>query len=191
MGVLLEMFRRLVKLRGGILPEPIHVKSLRSSGIVDVVRDYLAKCVKLLVAGVALIPCVRAEEQKTLENGEEIPEWLPSLLIAIAIILIVKLIKDYGLSFLRRMITGEMDLKIKILNENGRLPERESMGSAGFDISIAENVILAKGESKLVKTGIAVEVPRGTYGRLASRSSLAWKHGIEVGAGVIDQDYQG
>ena len=191
MGVLLERFRRLLKLRGGVLSEPVHVKSLRSSGIVDEVRDYLAKCVKLVVAGAALIPCVRAEELRTLENGEKIPDWLPSLLIVIAVILIVKLIKDYGLSFLRRMITGEMDLKVKILNENGRLPERESVGSAGFDISIAENVILAKGESKLVKTGIAVEVPRGTYGRLASRSSLAWKHGIEVGAGVVDQDYRG
>ena len=113
MGVLLERFRRLVKLRGGVLCEPVHVKSLRSSGIVDEVRDYLAKCVKLLVAGAALIPCVRAEELRTLENGEKIPEWLPSLLIVIAVILIVKLIKDYGLSFLRRMITGEMDLKVK------------------------------------------------------------------------------
>ena len=55
------------------------------------------------------------------------------------------------------------------------------MGSAGFDIS----AILAKGESKLVKTSIAFEVPRGTYGRLASPSSLAWRHGIEVGAGEL------
>ena len=69
MGVLLERFRRLLKLRGGVLPEPVHVKSLRSSGIVDEVRDYLAKCVKLLVAGAAHDPmCSR-------RRAEDIGEW--------------------------------------------------------------------------------------------------------------------
>jgi len=34
-------------------------------------------------------------------------------------------------------------------------------------------------------------VPEGTYGRVAPRSGLAWKHHIDVGAGVIDADYRG
>jgi dUTP pyrophosphatase len=34
-------------------------------------------------------------------------------------------------------------------------------------------------------------VPPGTYGRVAPRSGLAWKHSIDVGAGVIDEDYRG
>lgn len=43
----------------------------------------------------------------------------------------------------------------------------------------------------MVKTDIQIEVPFGTYGRVAPRSGLAWKNFIDVGAGVIDQDYRG
>ena len=43
----------------------------------------------------------------------------------------------------------------------------------------------------MVSTGIAIGIPTGTYGRVAPRSGLAAKHGIDVGAGVIDPDYTG
>ena len=43
----------------------------------------------------------------------------------------------------------------------------------------------------MIKTDLAIKVPSGTYGRIAPRSGLALKHGIDVGAGVIDQDYRG
>jgi dUTP pyrophosphatase len=43
----------------------------------------------------------------------------------------------------------------------------------------------------LIKTGISVAVPNGTYGRIAPRSGLALKNGIDVMAGVIDADYRG
>ena len=42
----------------------------------------------------------------------------------------------------------------------------------------------------LIKTGTALELPRGSYGRVAPRSSLAIR-GIETGAGVIDRDFRG
>ncbi|ELU04579.1 hypothetical protein CAPTEDRAFT_178519 [Capitella teleta] len=44
---------------------------------------------------------------------------------------------------------------------------------------------------QLVKTDIQIAVPDGCYGRVAPRSGLAHKHFIDVGAGVIDQDYRG
>ena len=40
-------------------------------------------------------------------------------------------------------------------------------------------------------TDISIAVPRGTYGRVAPRSGLAVKHHIDVGAGVVDEDYRG
>lgn len=43
----------------------------------------------------------------------------------------------------------------------------------------------------IVKTGLAIKTPSGTYGRVAPRSGLAAKHGIDTGAGVIDEDYRG
>lgn len=38
---------------------------------------------------------------------------------------------------------------------------------------------------------MSISVPPGTYGRIAPRSSLAWKNSLHVGAGVIDADYRG
>lgn len=50
--------------------------------------------------------------------------------------------------------------------------------------------MLARG-SATVATGVAVAVPPGYYGRIASRSGLSVKHDIEVGAGVVDAGYRG
>ena len=43
----------------------------------------------------------------------------------------------------------------------------------------------------MVKTDLQIRVPRGTYGRVAPRSGLAWKNHIDIGAGVVDEDYRG
>ena len=42
-----------------------------------------------------------------------------------------------------------------------------------------------------VKTDISIQIPTGYYGRVAARSGLALKHSIDIGAGVIDEDYRG
>lgn len=56
--------------------------------------------------------------------------------------------------------------------------------------SAYDYTVPARGK-ELVKTDIQIEVPEGCYGRVAPRSGLAWKNSIDVGAGVIDQDYRG
>lgn len=82
-------------------------------------------------------------------------------------------------------------LKVKRLSEHAKLPARGSARAAGYDLFSAEATkIPAKGKA-LVKTDIAIAVPTGHYGRVAPRSSLAWKNHIDVGAGVIDEDYRG
>merc|ERR1711935_566722 len=43
----------------------------------------------------------------------------------------------------------------------------------------------------MIKTDIAIAVPEDCYGRIAPRSSLAHKHSLDIGAGVIDADYRG
>src|SRR5210317_692772 len=84
-----------------------------------------------------------------------------------------------------------MTLLVKRLNEHATLPARGSPLAAGYDLSSSEDVSIPKGTRGLVGTGIAFTVPHETYGRIAPRSGLAVKKGIQVGAGVIDRDYTG
>jgi dUTP pyrophosphatase len=52
-------------------------------------------------------------------------------------------------------------------------------------------VALEPGQRALVRTGLAAAIPEGYYGRVAPRSGLATKKGLDVLAGVIDADYRG
>ncbi|PWN51790.1 putative dUTP pyrophosphatase [Violaceomyces palustris] len=72
-----------------------------------------------------------------------------------------------------------------------KLPTRGSASAAGYDLYASERVTIEKGKRKVVQTGISLAIPEGCYGRVAPRSGLASKHGIDVGAGVIDSDYRG
>ncbi|KAF3446303.1 hypothetical protein FNV43_RR11482 [Rhamnella rubrinervis] len=81
--------------------------------------------------------------------------------------------------------------RVKKLSEKAVLPSRGSPFSAGYDLSSAtETKVPARGKA-LVPTDLSIAVPEGTYARIAPRSGLAWKHSIDVGAGVIDADYRG
>jgi len=82
-------------------------------------------------------------------------------------------------------------LKVKKLSENAKLPVRGSKYAAGYDLFAAYEYTIPGEGKELVKTDIAIAIPEGHYGRVAPRSSLAWKNHIDVGAGVIDEDYRG
>ncbi|KAJ0025575.1 hypothetical protein Pint_08938 [Pistacia integerrima] len=56
--------------------------------------------------------------------------------------------------------------------------------------SATETKVPARGKA-LVPTDLSIAIPEGTYARVAPRSGLAWKHSMDVGAGVIDADYRG
>ena len=82
-------------------------------------------------------------------------------------------------------------LLFKRLHPEARLPSRGSARAAGLDLCAIERVTLAPGERAAVRTGLSVAIPEGFYGRVAPRSGLAVRHGIDVLAGVIDSDYRG
>ena len=71
------------------------------------------------------------------------------------------------------------------------MPTRGSPLSAGLDLHAACNMTIKSKERGLVATDLSVACPPGTYARVAPRSGLALKKGIDVGAGVIDADYRG
>ena len=71
------------------------------------------------------------------------------------------------------------------------MPTRGTDGSAGYDLYAIEDVTINCFNFTLVSTGVSMAIPAGHYGRIAPRSGLAVKHGVMVGAGVIDSDYRG
>lgn len=82
-------------------------------------------------------------------------------------------------------------LYVRRLSDRATVPSKGTDGAAGYDLySAVDAVIPAKGKTT-VKLDIAVELPKGCYGRIAPRSGLAVKHFLDVGAGVVDRDYRG
>lgn len=89
-----------------------------------------------------------------------------------------------------------MELKIKKLREEAKIPKRATNGSAGMDLyaCLEQSITLAPGQLTVVPTGIAIELPDNTCAAfLYARSGLGVKHGICLsnGVGVIDSDYRG
>lgn len=82
-------------------------------------------------------------------------------------------------------------LRFKQLDPKAILPQRGSALAAGLDICSIEDVELQPKKRATVRTGLAVAIPPGFYGRVAPRSGLAAKSGLDVLAGVIDSDYRG
>ena len=82
-------------------------------------------------------------------------------------------------------------LSFKRLDPKALLPTRGSLSAAGLDLYSIEALSLKPKERRLIRTGLAVAIPEGYYGRVAPRSGLATQKGIDVLAGVIDADYRG
>lgn len=84
-----------------------------------------------------------------------------------------------------------MKLLIKKLVPGATMPTRASPGSVGYDLYSTETMRIKSRERGIVSTGIAATIPMGVYGRIAPRSGLTVRHGIQTGAGVIDPDFTG
>ncbi|VDM02269.1 unnamed protein product [Schistocephalus solidus] len=97
-------------------------------------------------------------------------------------------------------------MRFSKLSANATTPTRGSELAAGYDLYSAHDCSIPSKGRALVKTDIQaslpfimhpyalltlIALPDGCYGRVAPRSGLALKHGIDVGAGVVDQDYRG
>lgn len=87
-------------------------------------------------------------------------------------------------------------MNIKIINRSKHsLPAYETLDSAGMDLraSLQESISLKPLERTIVKTGLFLELPRGTEAQIRPRSGLAAKKGVTVlnAPGTIDADYRG
>ena len=84
-----------------------------------------------------------------------------------------------------------LQINVKKLSENATIPTQGTSFAAGYDLYAAEDAVVVCGTRKLIKTNVSMEITPGYYGRIAPRSGLAYKNGIDVLAGVIDSDYRG
>ena len=82
-------------------------------------------------------------------------------------------------------------LRFKQLDPRAVLPVRGSALAAGLDVCSIEDLQIGPRQRATARTGLAVAIPPGFYGRVAPRSGLAAKNGLDVLAGVIDSDYRG
>ena len=86
-------------------------------------------------------------------------------------------------------------IAVKKLDPNAVLPTYGSEYAAGADLYALtdEEIVFAPHETKLVKTGLAMEIPEGYAGLIYARSGLASKRGLAPAnkVGVIDSDYRG
>jgi dUTP pyrophosphatase len=88
---------------------------------------------------------------------------------------------------------GRLELPVRRLRPEARLPDRAYPGDAGLDLATCEPVELRPGERAVVPTGLAVAIPRGYAGFVQPRSGLAAQRGVAVvnSPGLIDSGYRG
>ena len=81
-------------------------------------------------------------------------------------------------------------LPVKRVSEEAILPTRAHPDDAGLDLYALEDALIAPQAGRLVRTGIAAELPQGHVGMIADRSSMA-KKGLKTAGGIIDAGYRG
>ena len=80
---------------------------------------------------------------------------------------------------------------VKKLDPAATLPTKANDTDAGYDLYALEDCEIGANNHKLIKTGISMAIPKGYVGLIWPRSGLAYKHGLDVFAGVIDAGYRG
>ena len=83
-----------------------------------------------------------------------------------------------------------MKISVLKLHPNAVAPTQGAPFDAGYDLTSVEHKEIPPMGRTVVPTGISMEIPEGFYGRVAPRSGLAVKKGIDVLAGVIDSGYR-
>jgi dUTP pyrophosphatase len=82
-------------------------------------------------------------------------------------------------------------LKIKRIHEGAKIPSYAHSGDAGLDLFACEDVTIKPNTRALIRTGIAMEIPKTCVGLIWDKSGISVNHGLKVLAGVIDAGYRG
>jgi dUTP pyrophosphatase len=91
----------------------------------------------------------------------------------------------------REEMRMRLNVKIKRLNEAAVIPKYAHEGDAGIDLVAVEDVIIEPGETKLIQTGLAFEIPPNFEIQVRPRSGVTLKTKLRVQLGTIDSNYRG
>lgn len=84
-----------------------------------------------------------------------------------------------------------LEIGFKRLSVNAILPTKAHANDSGFDLFAATDVIIAPGETVVVPTDIAVQLPQGYEAQVRPRSGITSKTKLRVQLGTIDESYRG
>ena len=100
-----------------------------------------------------------------------------------------------AIEFWNEFLKPKKLLKFKRISPTAQIPERATSGAACFDLHYCnfDRVGVLKGQTKIISTGLKVEIPKGYALLLFSRSGHAYSSGLRLAncVGVIDSDYRG
>ncbi len=82
-------------------------------------------------------------------------------------------------------------LRVVRLTARAQLPTKATPLSAGVDLYSAVDYEIKPQGTQLCETNLQIKIPDGYYGRIAPRSGISIKYSLQIGAGVIDNDYRG
>src|SRR5579864_1886076 len=86
-----------------------------------------------------------------------------------------------------------MKINVKKLHPDAVVPKYATRGAAGFDLVALEDTVIVPGETKLVRTGLTIDVGFGYQLEVRNRSGMALKTPLRVtnSPGTVDEDYRG
>lgn len=86
-----------------------------------------------------------------------------------------------------------VEVKIKKIHEDAKTPTYGTAYAAGADLYAVEETVIEPGKTKLIKTGIQIDIPEGTFAMITPRSGMSLKTDLRVAnaPGVADSDYRG
>ena len=104
-----------------------------------------------------------------------------------------KMDDDYSLRLaeMRALLEPKETVKVKRLHPDAVMPRRAHAGDAGFDLVAVEDTIIEPGETALIETGLAFELPQGYEMQIRPRSGVTLKTKLRVQLGTVDSNYRG
>lgn len=81
-------------------------------------------------------------------------------------------------------------MKVRLMS-GAKIPTRSNPDDAGLDLYAVYGATIHPGESASFDTGVCIQLPKNTFGKIESRSGLNVKHGVVCCGGVVDCGYTG